>query len=82
MPFSEQSSRKSPRGGMRQSDLDVARLHAGKKLRKPEVLKLFGYSPSTNLFDTAIMQCGIIVHLKRNLYLVRNPLNVKLVKEE
>lgn len=77
MPASGQSKRDAPRGGMRQSDLETAKQNVGKQLTKPAVLKLFGYSDSTNLFDTAIMQHGIIIQLKRNLYMVRDPLKVK-----
>jgi hypothetical protein len=60
-------------GSLRASDLETARLHANKIYPKAEILRIFGYSPTTYLNDTTIMRRGLIREVGRNKYKVVNP---------
>lgn len=55
------------------SDIRTARRCAGRILTKAEVLKLFGYSPTTYIHDTTIKTNGLIVRLGNDKYKVMKP---------
>lgn len=54
-------------------DLRTARRHAGEILSKAEVLRLFGYSPTTYIHDTTVKSSGLVVRVGRDSYKVVAP---------
>jgi len=61
------------RSVMSHRDEKIAKRNAGKVLSKEAVLKLFGYSPTTYIFDTAIKSKGLIVQLRDKSFKVVAP---------
>jgi len=61
------------RSAMSHHDEKIAKRNAGRVLTKEAVLKLFGYSPSTYIFDTAIKSKGLIVQLHDKSFKVVSP---------
>jgi hypothetical protein len=61
------------RSAMSHHDEKIAKRNAGKVLSKEAVLRLFGYAPSTYIFDTAVKSKGLIVQLHDGSFKVVSP---------
>jgi hypothetical protein len=61
------------RARCKKRDLEICRKHHGEILGKADILKLFGYSPATYIFDTAVMNRELVIQVGKDKFKIISP---------